>query len=423
MATSTETDTPEPRIDRPRSSTRLRSAGLATLILAIMVAATGILRRHQNDVQVAQWTATQAIPTVSLVTPRRAVSDVKLTLPGEIRAWYEAPIYARVNGYLKNWYFDYGAHVTAGQLLAEIDAPDLDAQLAAAEAKLNAANSVVMVRQAELNFAKTTYERWRDSPKGVVSVQETMSKKGDFETATARLNTAHADVAVANSDVERLRALAGFKRITAPFDGIVTERNTDVGALINAGSGVGGGSGPVMFRIADVHKTRIFVSVPQYMTAGIKPGLTAELRLPQLQKQVFHALVVTTSHAIDKSSRTLLVELNADNPDEELQPGSYAEVQFSLPGNPEILHLPASALLFRQHGLKVAVVGNDSKISLKEVTLGRNLGTEVEILEGLATSDRVVDSPPDSLTADNLVRVVSELGPVGNQSDPATKPE
>jgi len=423
MATSNETNTPEPRIDRPRSSTRLRSAGLATLILAVMVAATGILRRHQNDVQVARWTVTQAIPNVSLVTPRRTVSDVKLTLPGEIRAWYDAPIYARVNGYLKNWYFDYGAHVTTGQLLAEIDAPDLDAQLAAAEAKLNAANSVVMVRQAELNFAKTTYERWRDSPKGVVSVQETMSKKGDFETATARLTTAIADVNVAKGDVDRLQALEGFKRIVAPFDGIVTERNTDVGALINAGSGVGGGNGPVMFRIADVHRTRIFVSVPQQMTAGIKPGLAATLRLPQFPKRVFHALVVTTSHAIDKNSRTLLVELTADNPDEMLQPGSYAEVQFNLPSNPEILHLPTSALLFREHGLEVAVVGDDGKISLKKVTLGRNLGTEVEILEGLATSDRVVDSPPDSLAADNLVRVVSELGPVGNQSDPATKPE
>jgi RND family efflux transporter MFP subunit len=421
MATSNETEPPEPR--RPRSSTMLRSAGLATLILAVMIAATGIWRRHQQDVQVAQWAEAQAIPTVSLVTPRPAVSDVKLTLPGEIRAWNEAPIYARVNGYLKNWYSDYGAHVTTGQLLAEIDAPDLDAQLAAAEAKLNAANSVVMVRQAELNFAKTTYERWRDSPKGVVSVQETMSKKGDFETATARLNTALADVSVAKSDLERLQALDGFKRITAPFDGIVTERNTDVGALINAGSGVGGGSGPVLFRIADVHKTRIFVSVPQYMTAEFKPGLTARLRLPQFPKRVFHALVVTTSHSIDRSSRTLLVELSADNPDEVLQPGSYAEVQFSLPGNPEILHLPASALLFRQHGLKVAVVGDDSKISLKEVTLGRNLGTEVEILEGLATSDRVVDSPPDSLAADNLVRVVSEQGSVGKQSDLETKPE
>ena len=274
-----------------------------------------------------------------------------------------------------------------------------------------------------MSFAKTTYERWRDSPKGVVSVQETTSKKGDFETATARVNTAHADVAVAQSDVERLRALAGFKRITAPFDGIVTERNTDVGALINAGSGVGGGSGPVMFRIADVHKTRIFVSVPQYMTAGIKPGLTAELRLPQLQKQVFHAPVVTTSHAIDKSSRTLLVELTADNPDEVLQPGSYTEVQFSLPGNQEILHLPTSALLFREHGLKVAVVGQDRKISLRTVTLGRNLGTEVEILEGLTTSDRVVDSPPDSLAADDLVRVVSEDGSVGKQSDLEAKAE
>jgi len=389
----------------------LRWVGAGALVIALVAASIGIFRRHQRDAQVAEWTQAQAIPAVSIVLPQQAVSGVKLTLPGDLRAWYDAPIYARVNGYLKRWYADYGAKVKAGQLLAEIDAPDLDAQLAATQAKLNVANSVVRIRRAELDFAKTTYERWRDSPEGVVSVQETTAKKGDFESATARFDAALADVNAAQGDVDRLQANEGFKRIVAPFDGIVTERNTDVGALINAGSGIGGGSGPALFHVADVHKIRVFVKVPQQMTAGIKAGLVADLRLPQFPGKVFEAVIATSSGAIDVNSRTLLVELNSDNPDFALQPGSYAQVQFSLPGNPETLTLPTSALLFRQGGLEAAAVGNDNKIELKKITVGRNLGTRVEVLTGLAPSDRVVDSPPDSLAAGDLIQITVE--PIG----------
>ena len=398
---------PIQQTERPRSRRILKWAGLAALIVAIAIAAVGILGRRQQTNDIAKLTEIQAIPNVTIVMPQRDASDIKLTLPGDVRAWYEAPIYARVNGYLKNWYFDYGADIKTGQLLAEIDAPDLDAQAAAAQARLVSAKSQVGVRQAELEFAKTTYERWRDSPPGSVSVQETMAKKGDFETATARLNAANADVNAAKSDLDRLQANERFKRITAPFEGIVIERNTDVGALINAGSGVGGGSAPVLFRVADVHKIRIFVKVPQQMSAGIKAGLTAELRLPQIPQRTFEAVIVTSARAIDVSSRTLLVELNADNPDGMLQPGSYAQVKFSLPGNAEILRLPTSALLFRQHGLEVAVVDNENRIELKKVMVGRNLGTQIEILEGLVQSDRVVDSPPDSLAGGDRVRIAS----------------
>jgi len=394
----------EPR----RLGTTPRRTGLAALIVAIAVAATGILVRRHNEAAVKHWTVTQAVPVVSFVMPRPDGSPSRLILPGDIQAWYAAPIYARVNGYLKKWYFDYGAHVKTGQLLAEIDAPDLDASLIAAEARMNAAKAQVRVREAELQFAKTTYERWQNSPKGVVSVQETTSKKGDFDSATARLNAALADVNAAQGEVDRLKALESFKSVVAPFDGVVTERNTDIGALINAGSGVGGGSGPVLFRVEDVHKMRIFVQVPQRMSADIREGLSADLHLPQFPDKSFEATVATTARAINQSARTLLVELHVGNPDGVLQPGSYTEVHFKLPPDPNVLSIPTSTLIFRSHGMEVAVIGADNRIELKKISIGRDLGSRVEVLNGLAPSDRVVISPPDSLAAGDLIRIAGE---------------
>jgi RND family efflux transporter MFP subunit len=386
----------------------LRWIGVIALGVAISVAVIGIIRRQQQHADVTQVSEAAAIPSVSVIIPKRGVSGLQLVLPGDIQAWYDAPIYARVSGYVKNWYSDYGASVKAGDLLAVIDAPDLDGQFAAAEAKLNSMNAVVKVRQAEMEFARTTYDRWRDSPKGVVSEQETTAKKGDFDSASARLDAAIADAKAAEGDVERLQALQQFKRLTAPFDGIVTERNTDIGALINAGSGVGGGTGPVLFRVADVSQMRIFVQVPQESSAGIREGLKAQLYLPQYPDKTFKATVATTARAINIMSRTLLVELHAENRDQLLQPGTYAEVHFELPGNPDMVQIPTSALLFRSEGLQVAVIGPDNKIELKKVTLGRNLGAAVEVLNGLVPSERIIDSPPDSLAAGDLVRIAGE---------------
>jgi len=398
----------------------LRRIGLIALLAAIAIAAFGILQRRSHEAEVKQWTLDQALPTVAVITPRPGATTQPLVLPGTVQAWYEAPIYARVNGYLKNWYFDYGAHVKKGDLLAEIDAPDLDAQLAAAEAKLNSARATVKVRESEKQFAQTTYERWRDSPKGVVSQQEQEAKEADFNSAIARLNAAMAEVAADQGEVDRLEALESFKRITAPFDGVVTARETDIGALINAGSGTGGGSGPELFRVADVHEMRIYVQVPQQLSAGIHPGLTADLHLPQYPDKTFKATVATTSSAINTNSRTLLVELHADNPDSELQPGAYAQVNFALPGNPNLVRVPTSALIFREHGTEVATIGPGDKIELKPVTLGRNLGTDVEILKGLTLSDRVVNSPPDSLSAGDVVRIAGQqAGASGSAAQPS----
>ena len=389
--------TPPPR--------NLRRIGVIAVLAAIAIAAFGILQRRSHEAEVRQWTQEQAVPTVAVITPRAGASTQHLVLPGTVQAWFEAPIYARVNGYLKKWNFDYGAHVKKGDVLAEIETPDLDAQLGASEAKLNSARAVVRVREAEDQFAQSTYQRWRDSPKGVVSVQEQESKQADYNSAKARLSSANAEVAADQGEVDRLRTMANFKNITVPFDGVVTARETDVGALINAGSGTGGGSGPELFRVADIHMMRIYVQVPQQLSAGIKAGLNAELHLPQYPNKTFKGAVATTSSAINPNARTLLVELHADNPDGELQPGAYVQVDFELPSDPDIVRIPTSALVFREQGMEIAAIDANSTIELRPIKLGRNLGTEVEVVQGLKLSDRLVNSPPDSLATGDKVRV------------------
>jgi RND family efflux transporter MFP subunit len=388
---------------------RLRRIGFVAAVIALLIAAAGIADRELTTRAVATWTQAQAVPSVSVIVPQRGAGGQLIALPGNIKAWNEASIYARVSGYLKDWYFDYGAHVKAGQVLAVIDTPELDAQYAAAQANLVGARAQVNVSQAEMAFAKTTYIRWRDSPKGVVSVQETESKQADYATATARYEAAVAGVASDQGAVNRLRALEQFKRIVAPFDGVVTARNTDIGALINAGSGAGGGSAPELFSVADVHEVRVFVEVPQAMSGGITPGMTAQLYLPQYPQRMFKAVVATTSGAINRESRTLLVELHADNPGEVLQPGTYAQVHFNLAANPNVLTIPTTALVFQRAGMQVAVLGPGNRAELKPVTLGRNFGADVQVLTGLSPTDRVIDSPPDSLSDGAPVRVVNPL--------------
>jgi len=400
----------------------LRSIGLLAVLVAIGVAAGGILERRSHESEVAKWTDEQAIPTVAVIAPKTGAAKQSLMLPATVQAWYEAPIYARVTGYLKDWYFDYGAHVKKGDVLAEIDAPDLDAQLAAAQARLNSAQALVKVRVAEKQFAESTNKRWHDSPPGVVSVQEQESKQADFNSALARLNAANADVEQDQGEVDRLEALEAFKKIVAPFDGVVTARETDIGALINAGSGTGGGNGPELFKVADIHKMRIYVQVPQQLSAGIRPGLTADLTLPQYPDKTFKSTIATTSSAINMAARTLLVELHADNPDGLLQPGAYAQVKFNLSDDPSgVVRIPTSALVFREDGLQVATVGPGDKVELKAVTLGRNLGTEVEVVKGLLASDRVINSPPDSLSAGDVVHVAEPSLPP-NESAANTSP-
>ena len=402
------------KINPPPSKARW-VAGIA-VVVAIGIAVGGILLRRHQESEVTNWTNEQAVPVVETITPKQGVTGQHISLPGDIEAWYEAPIYARVSGYLKAWYFDFGAHVVKGQLLAEIDAPDLDAQLAAAKARLASAQAQVNVRDAERNFAETTFARWRDSPKGVVSEQETEAKKAEFGSSDARYKAAQAEANVNQSQVDQLTALEAFKRILAPFDGIVTQRNTDVGALINAGSGTS--NGPQLFRVADVHEMRVFVQVPQEISANMRAGLTAEMTLPQYPDKTFKAVVSTTAEAINKAARTLLVELHADNVDNLLQPGTFAQVRFNLADTPGTLRIPTSALIFRENGTQLALLGPGDKVELRPVKLGRNLGTEFEVLAGLAVSDRVINSPPDSLSQGELVRVTKEgLAPPAHEAE------
>ncbi len=402
-----------------RRGNGMRWIGLFAVIVAIGVVAGGILERRGHEREVTKWTNEQAVPTVAIITPTAGPAKQSLVLPATVQAWYEAPLYARVSGYLKDWYFDYGAHVKKGDVLATIEAPDLDAQLAAAEQKLNSAQAVVKVREAEKQFAESTYKRWRDSPAGVVSVQEQQSKQADYNTALSQLVAATADVGQDQGEVDRLQAFEGFKKIIAPFDGVVTARETDIGALINAGSGTGNGA--ELFRVADIHEMRIYVQVPQQLSAGIRPGLVADLTLPQYPDKTFKSTIATTSSAINTTARTLLVELHADNPDSLLQPGAYAQVTFQLPTDPNVVRIPTSALVFREQGMQVATLGPGNKIQLKSVKLGRNLGTDVEVVSGLLASDRVVNSPPDSLSGGDVVRV-AEQTPSPDQDAAKTSP-
>jgi RND family efflux transporter MFP subunit len=391
---------------KQKSIRSLRKTGLAALVIAAVIVATGVGERMKGRSSLARETDQEAIPTVAVVAPGQGIKDQTLTLPGDIQAYFEAPIYARVSGYLKSWDEDIGAHVKAGQLLAEIDTPDLDQQLNQAKADLAAA-------QANADLAALTSKRWQALvKKEAVSQQDADEKAGDAEAKKGALVAAQANV-------RRLMALEGFKRIVAPFDGVVTARETDVGALINAGSG----TGPELFKVADVHEMRIYVRAPQTLSGGLTVGQKAELRLPQHPNRAVEAVVATTSQAISQASRALLVELRADNPDGELQPGAYAEVHFEVPPNPDVVTIPTSALLFREDGLKVATLSAGDKVVLKPVTLGRDLGTEVEVVSGLTTADRVIDSPSDSIAAGDTVQVADDrkIADMAARSNPETQ--
>jgi RND family efflux transporter MFP subunit len=367
---------------------RLRRVGLCTLIAAIVVAALGIFNRSRSDTELKQWTQAQAIPSVALVSPQRGVDGQELVLPGDVEANFQAPIHARVSGFLKMWYQDIGAHVKAGQLLAEIDTPDLDQQLLQAKADLASA-------RANATLAELTANRWKSSIVAKAVSQQTIDEKvGDADARKAQ-------AAAAEANVRRLSVLEDFKRIVAPFDGIVTARKTDIGALINAT----GDSGPELFSVADLHKMRIYVRVPQALSGALNPGMEAILKLPQFPDRSFTAKLATTSNSVDRESRSVLAEFLADNADGKLWPGTYAETHLQVPASPTMLRLPTSALLFRQDGLEVATLGKNNKVSLKKVTLDRDLGTEVEIQSGVGPTDRVIDSPPDSIAEGDTVQV------------------
>jgi len=368
------------------SSVRLSRVGIIIAALIMVAFLAGFIPRWRQRSALRAETVSLATPSVSVVSPGPGQSAGELVLPAEVRPLLEAPIYSRANGYLKRWLVDIGAHVEDGQLLAEIETPELDQQLEQARAQL--AES-----EASLALAKTTAERWADLLKSAsVSEQENAEKQADYKLKSATVEASRANV-------HRLEELQSFEHVTAPFAGTITVRNTDVGDLITAGSG------KELFHLAQTQTLRVYVRVPQTAARGIAPGQSAELMIPEIPGQKFLATVTSTARAMTTDSRTLLTELQVDNSHDEILPGSYAQVRFVAPKASTVLTLPSNALLFRAEGLQVGVVGPDNKVDLHKVDIGRDFGQTVEVLAGVSPTDRVIVNPADSLVSGTTVRI------------------
>ena len=371
------------------SDTRARRYALIAVALALLLAAWGIVSRISARNALEREAAAAAVPTVATTTPHLGPGSDTLVLPGSVQAFYEAPIYARTSGYLKIWYTDLGTPVKKGQLLAEIDTPEVDQQLRQAQADLATAD-------ANYQLARTTNERWQ----GLLATESVSQQDADQRAGDAAAKAAARQSAAAN--LARLRDLESFKRVLAPFDGVVTERNTDVGALINAGQT----PGSALFRVADTHRLRIYVSVPQAYASAIQPGLKAALDFADRPTASYEATVASTAHALDATSRTLQVELQIDNAKGELLPGAYAQVRFTLTGGAaNTLRIPVNTVLFRARGLEVATLDGEQRVHLKPITQGRDFGTEIEVLTGLEPTDTLVVNPPDSIAEGTPVRI------------------
>ena len=367
-----------------------REIGLGVGVAALLVAAIGIGVRMKSEHDLAGEAQDNAVPVVALAKITPSADGQKLVLPGSVEAFNSAPIYARTGGYVRRWLVDIGDHVAAGQTLAEIDAPDVEQQLAQARADHQTA-------LANLGLARTTAQRWSELlAHDAVSRQEADEKSGDLTAKTALASAQQANV-------NRLMVLKGFTRITAPFAGVVTSRSTQIGALIVAGNA----SSTPLFTVADVHSMRIYVKVPQAYGARIHPGMSAKLTLPDYAGRAFTAQLVRTAGAVDAQSGTELVELQADNRDGALKPGAFAQVELSLPATRGALLVPTSALIFRAAGMQVAVVDASGHVVLRSVKLGQDSGNVVEVVSGLIGNERVIDTPPDAIANGDQVRIAS----------------
>jgi membrane fusion protein (multidrug efflux system) len=384
----------------PVSRRKLGIFGVVGVIAALLLVVTGIRAREDSSVKLKEWTDDQAVPSVAVVRPDTKALQATIDLPGRLEAYNRAPIFARVSGYLKNWNADIGARVKAGDVIAEIEAPDLDQQLLQARADL--AN-----QQASAKLSEVTLARRRTLiASNFVSMQEIDERTADLSNKNAAVNSNQANV-------ERLEALSGYKKITVPFDGIVTARSTDVGALINAG----GTSGPAMFVISDIKKLRVYVNVPQSYVPAIKMGAKAVISVPEYQNRTFAATVEASAQAVDVNSGTTQMQLALDNTAGELMPGGYANVRLNLAHDGVPMNIPSSALMFDQSGLRVATVGPDDRVVLKTVTIARDLGRDIELASGVSADDRIITAPPDGIANGDQVRVVNAAKPPGR---PAT---
>jgi RND family efflux transporter MFP subunit len=381
---------PEPSADDSDKNLRrkVHRYSLILLVVALVLGVWGEVSRSLARSSLAKETADASMPTVTTTNPNRTALGEELVLPGNVQAFIEAPIYARTNGYLKIWYTDIGSRVTKGQLLGEIETPEVDQQYAQAQADLATA-------RANETLSNSTNERW----KGLLATESVSKQDAEEKAGDAAAKKAASDSAAAN--VARLRELESFKRVVAPFAGVITARNTDIGALINAGQS----AGTELFRIADTHQLRIYVLVPEAYAAVTNPGLEAELHFAEQPNKTYTAKTVRTSNALNPTLKTLQVELQLDNAKGEVFPGAYAEVHFKLPANAESLRLPANTVLFRAAGLQVATVDDQDHVKLKSVVQGRDFGSTIEILSGIEPDDKVIVNPPDSLTDGAVVRI------------------
>jgi RND family efflux transporter MFP subunit len=373
----------------PQTGTRTkRRVAVGIAALAVLFVVVCVLRLlHAHSVATASEIAYSAPPRVDIVIARPANHGQDLVLPGETAAWYETTIYARVNGYVSKWLVDIGDHVHKGQVLAVIETPELDAELEASRAQLKSSQSQVVARQAEAQFSKSTNERWRDSPKGVVSEQERESKKADYESAVAELYTANAQVNLDKSKVDQYTALAEFKDVKAPFDGTITERKIDVGNLVTAGSG---STTTPLYRMAQTDPLRVFVEVPQSAAGELmNNGVPAEIRAPGAVGDVFSGKIARSAESINTQARTMRVEVDMPNASHRLVPGMYVNVAFSLPPRGQV-EVPAAALIFRSSGTQVAEVDDTGRIRFETVTIARDNGSLVELASGVKAGDRLV---------------------------------
>lgn len=393
----------------PGTGRRL-SVGVAIFAVVLIVAflIVHLLRSRQTQTLDADTAAAAgAAPAVDVVRVRTAPDTNLLTLPGETRGWYESTIYARVSGYAADWLVDIGDRVKKGQVLATIDTPELDAQLAATQAKLKASQAEVKVSQSSVDFAKSNYERIWFSPKGVVAQQDRDQAKAEYEGSIAKLNAADAQVNLDQADVDRLNSLEAFKKVTAPFAGIITDRRIDIGDLVTAGSTA---STTSLFAIEQADKIRVFVDVPQAASAQIKVGMAAPVTTSEFIGRVFTGTVARTAGAIDPASRTLRVEVDIANPDLALLSGMYVQVAFSV-RDAASLQIPASALVFRSTGPAVAVIDDADRVSFHDVSIARDQGDVVQIGSGLAKNDRIALNISSQIVDGQLVRPIESDEP------------
>jgi RND family efflux transporter MFP subunit len=373
-----------------RPTMRLRQAGGAAALLAIAVVAYGLGSRAAQTSRLRELTEAQTVPTVAIVTPTSAVNSAGLELPGRLEAYISAPIYARVPGYLKTWKHDIGAKVKAGDVLAEIDTPDLDQQLMQARADLN-------VSQANAKLAQVGAERWQS----LASTDAVAKQDVDQRTFTWNANVAQVKSSQAN--VNRLVAMEDFKHLTAPFDGIVTARETDIGALIN----VGAAGGAQLFVVSETSKLRIFVNVPQNYVPSVPSGTKATITVPEHPDKTYSGMVEASAQAVNPLTGTTLMQIIVDNRAGELMPGDYASIHLQIAGAAHVLSVPSSALIFDAKGLSIATVDANNRVLLKPVSIERDLGAVVELASGLSPNDRVIQNPLDGITTGTEVRLAA----------------